>query len=256
MCYSKLIKKVAPTPKIEKYDKFLFVAAHADDIPKAAGGTVKKLIGSGKEVKFLITTDSCLSIEQSENITERAELRKKEALLSAAILGVKEVEFLPFSECDKIEFEEITNEIAKVIDAFRPDVVFVDDYTTPNELLFADEITSKATVRAIELLKNVTTAEKLNCNTLRIKALSFYNSVRNNAYICVNGCLEMKLQAVMAQNSLLPKKDLDKFGYMRAYKSLIRLTALRNGLRSFKFYAEGFYVVGGKATHNMPEINL
>lgn len=256
MCIVKLIKRVVPTPKIEKYNRFLFVAAHADDIPKAAGGTVKKLVNLEKEVKFLITTNSVLSVNQPQDLEERAALRKREALLSAAILGVKEVEFLPFSENEKIDFDKLVDEIAKVVVEYKPDVIFIDNYKTPNELLFTDEITSRATIRVIELVKNPTEASETSCDAVKIKAIAFYNSIKNNAYVCVNGCLGMKLQAVMAQNSLLPKKDMDKFGYMRAYKSLIRLSAIRCGLRSFKFYAEGFYVVGGKATHNMPEINF
>ena len=47
-----LIKAVAPTPKIEKYKRYLFIAPHPDDIEIAVGGTVARLAREGKEVYY------------------------------------------------------------------------------------------------------------------------------------------------------------------------------------------------------------
>lgn len=258
MCYGLFIKRIVPTPDIRKYKKFLFIAAHAGDVAKAAGGTVNKLAKAGKEIKILITTDSISECPKNADYNEYTERRRKEELASAAVLGVKEVEFLSFrdGETSEEKTEAMAKEIAAIIRKFQPDAVFADDVSTPNELMPGDRITTDAVVKAILSAKNAFESEKTGERKFNVKALALYNTVRPNAYIGVSGALEAKLHAVMMHNSLLPEKNEDKFAYMRSYKSLITLSALRNGLKSGKIFAEGFYAIGGKAMHNMPEINF
>ncbi len=257
MCYGFLIKRIVPAPDIRKYNKFLFIAAHAGDIAKAAGGTVAKFAKTNKEVKILITTDfSAEPRKEGVSKEEYTERRRKEELASAAVLGVKEVEFLDFEDGkigEKIT-EDMAKEIAAVISKFQPDAVFIDDINTPNELMSGDKVTTEATIKAINELRSG--KKEISTEKFNVKAIAFYNTVRPNVFINVRGALEAKLHAVMMNVSLVPEKNEDRFVYMRTYNSLIKLTALRNGLKCGKIFAEGYYVMGGKATHNMPEINF
>lgn len=256
MLYKKLLKNLLPVTDIKKYRKFLFIAAHAGDLAKAAGGTISKFSELGKEIKILITTDSTSTINDNVDMEKAIEKRRKEELASATILGVKEVEFLNNADgkyCDKNKLEK---EILEVISAYKPDVIFLDSIMTPNELMSGDIITSKAVVSAVEAIRIKMFSEKENMMQHRIKALVFYNAVKANYYINIFGKTEKKLNAIMVHESLLPKNPEEKFSYMRSYRSLIRLSALINGLKSGKLYTEGFYVVSGNSAHNMPEINL
>ena len=47
----------APTPKIESFQRYLFIGPHPDDIEIGAGATAAKLAAAGKDVCFLICTD-------------------------------------------------------------------------------------------------------------------------------------------------------------------------------------------------------
>lgn len=256
MLYKKLLKNILPVTDIKKYHKFLFIAAHAGDLAKAAGGTISKFSELGKEIKILITTDSSSTITEYSDIKKAIEKRRKEELASATIMGVKEVEFLDNPDgkyCDKNKLEK---EILEVISAYKPDVIFLDSIITPNELMSGDIITSKAAISAVETLRIKNFSDKEKTVQHRIKALVFYNTVKPNYSISIFGKTEKKLNAVMVQESLMPGNAEEKFSYMRSYRSLIRLSALINGLKSGKLYAEGFYVVSGNSAHNMPEINL
>lgn len=54
---SLILKFAAPLPKIESYQRYLFLGPHPDDIKIGAGATAAKFASAGKDVCFLICTD-------------------------------------------------------------------------------------------------------------------------------------------------------------------------------------------------------
>ena len=52
-----VLKAAAPLPDIEKFDRYLFIGPHPDDIEIGAGATAAKLAARGKSVCFLICLD-------------------------------------------------------------------------------------------------------------------------------------------------------------------------------------------------------
>ena len=51
------IKFAAPFPKVESFERYLFLGPHPDDIEIGAGATVAALAAQGKTICFLICTD-------------------------------------------------------------------------------------------------------------------------------------------------------------------------------------------------------
>ena len=51
------LRFAAPPPKIEQFDRILFLGPHPDDIEIGAGATACKLARQGKKVSFLICLD-------------------------------------------------------------------------------------------------------------------------------------------------------------------------------------------------------
>ena len=91
----------ASVPKVEAFDRYLFIGPHPDDIEVGAGATVAKLTAAGKRVTFLICTDGRYGLDHAPaDTTPEAlvELRRAEALASARSLGVEDVRFLDFSD--------------------------------------------------------------------------------------------------------------------------------------------------------------
>ena len=51
------LKFAVPVPKLENFQRYLFVGPHPDDIEIGAGATAAKLASQGKTVCFLVCTD-------------------------------------------------------------------------------------------------------------------------------------------------------------------------------------------------------
>ena len=79
----------APLPRIEQYERYLFLGPHPDDIEIGAGATAAKLAAAGKQVTFLICMDGRYGLEHAPAGTtpeQLVELRKAEAIASAPSL--------------------------------------------------------------------------------------------------------------------------------------------------------------------------
>ena len=78
------LRFAAPPPKVEAFDRYLFIGPHPDDIEIGAGATAAKLAANGKQVTFLICTDGRFGLETAPEGTtpdELREIRKAEAML-------------------------------------------------------------------------------------------------------------------------------------------------------------------------------
>jgi LmbE family N-acetylglucosaminyl deacetylase len=101
----------------------LAVGAHPDDIEIGAGGTIAKHVQRGDEVNFLILTYG----EASGN----AGIRKKEAEMSAKILGVKSIRFGGFPDTKVPLSVETIHAIEEGMRKTNPDRIYapsVADY--------------------------------------------------------------------------------------------------------------------------------
>ena len=76
-----ILRFAALIPKIEQFDRFLFIGPHPDDIEIGAGATAAKLAAAGKKVCFLICTDGRYgegNVPQTGDAL--AQLRREEAI--------------------------------------------------------------------------------------------------------------------------------------------------------------------------------
>lgn len=129
MCFSKiLVNALSPIPKIEKYDNFVFVGPHPDDIEIGAGATVKKLTESGKSVHYIIVTDGdCGTTDASVTFEKLAQIRKNEAIDAAKFLGVKSVTFLGYGDGGIYSADEAALKIAAELARLKAQIVFAPD---------------------------------------------------------------------------------------------------------------------------------
>jgi len=121
--------------------KILVIVAHPDDEVLGMGGTIKKLSKQGYNVKIVIMATGIAArrstnFQNSYNYTLH-ETNKKimdkqiqtlytHATKAAKILGVTNVEFLnyPDNEMDKVSNLELTKSIEKIIEKFKPEVIY------------------------------------------------------------------------------------------------------------------------------------
>jgi len=131
-----ILKIAAPIPKIESYNRFLFIGPHPDDIEIGAGATVAKLVDMGKKVRFLVCIDGRFGTGNAPEGIEGDKLvalRQEEAKKSAAKLGVSEVHFLNLKDGGFYEQKELILGIAKEVGEFAPEVIFAPDPCVTSE---------------------------------------------------------------------------------------------------------------------------
>lgn len=122
----------SPLPKLDSFDRYLFIGPHPDDIEIGAGATAAKLVQSGKAVAFLCCIDGRFG-SGTVPPEELIPMRRAEATVSAAALGVTDVRFLPFCDGGFYEQNELKSAIARIVGEFKPDVIFCPDPQVKSE---------------------------------------------------------------------------------------------------------------------------
>lgn len=260
---SRIIRTAVPIPKVESFDKYLFIGPHPDDIEIGAGATAAKLAALGKKVTFLVCLDGRYGLENAPEGTtseELIEIRKKEAVASAKILGVSDVRFLGLSDGGfyrtGLEGGEIPDEgsllakMAKVIGEVQPDIIFATDPDVKSECHTDHINVGECAKRLAFFAPFEDIMAKFGAGNAQVKAIAFYMTGSPNCFVKTKGLLKKQFDAIFeCHKSQYPEgcPDIDSL------KLYIKLRAFFFGLRSFKGQAEGFRVLGRTHMHCLPE---
>jgi LmbE family N-acetylglucosaminyl deacetylase len=114
--------RMPPLPMPDDWSRALVIAAHPDDIEYGLGAAVASWTSSGKEVRYLLATrgEAGMAGVPPE---EAGPVREEEERRSAAVVGVREVEFLDFRDGVLEAGPELRRAIAGAIRRHRPDLV-------------------------------------------------------------------------------------------------------------------------------------
>ena len=112
----------------EKQADVLVITPHPDDAEFGVAGTVVHWVKQGKDVVYIVCTNGDKGTDNPDvTPDELAEIRKKEQLQAARILGVKEVVFLGHPDQSLEDTPEFRKEIVRLIRIYRPDTVVTSD---------------------------------------------------------------------------------------------------------------------------------
>lgn len=248
-----ILKFAAPLPKIEEYDRFLFIGPHPDDIEIGAGATAAKLVDMGKEVCFLVCIDGRFGTTNAPEGLEGdklVEVRRQESLTSAAKLGVSEVRFLNFKDGGFYEQKDLIRGIAKEVGEFKPDVIFAPDPCVTSEC-HRDHLNVGNAARQIAYFapyKEI--MHEYGTESAPVKALAYYMTAKPTQYIKTSGYLKKQIDAIFTSHlSQFP----EGCGDAQSIPLYLKLRSIDFGIRSFKGCAEGFRVLGVTQMHCLPE---
>ena len=254
MSLIKLILKAAvPTPKIENYRRFLFVGPHPDDIEIGAGATAAKLAAMGKTVCFLVCLDGRFgdgNAPEGVRGEKLVECRKKEALASAAALGISDVRFLNLSDGGFYEQKELVEGIARVAGEFQPDVILAPDPCVTSECHVDHLNVGNAAKQVAYFAPYGGIMAGYGAKAAPVQALAYFMTAKPNAYVNTRGYLKVQLKAIFGCHlSQFPEGCPDA----QSIPLYLKLRAMDFGLRSFTGCAEGFRVLGVTQMHCFPE---
>ena len=255
MLLASIIRKVAPPPSIESFDRFLFLGPHPDDIEIGAGATIAKLAGKGKKITFLICTDGRFGLDfvpEGTTPEKLIEIRKKESISAAARLGVTDVRFLGFSDGGAYAFEDLKKKIAQVIGEVQPEVIFAPDPCVNSEC-HTDHLNVGEAARRIAFFAPFSQIMAgLDAQSADVQALAYYMTAKPNQYIGIGNEMTKQMRSIQTHVSQFPKNS-DAFRQVALY---LKLRSIYFGTKSLKGKAEGFRVLGRVQMHCLPEAGL
>jgi len=248
-----ILKAVVPIPKVEDFQRYLFVGPHPDDIEIGAGATAAKLAAAGKEICFLICTDGRFGDGSApEGIRGDALVatRKQESIRSAAILGVQDVRFLDLSDGGFYQQETLVKKIAHVVGDFQPDIILAPDPDVTSEC-HADHRNVGNAVRQIACFAPYGgIMSGYGAVAAPVKALAYFMTAKPNRFVQTRNYLQLQHKAIFdCHLSQFPHGSADG----KAISTYLKLRAIDFGLRSMKGQAEGFRVLGVTHMHCLPE---
>ena len=250
------IKFAAPFPKVQSFNRYLFVGPHPDDIEIGAGATVAALTDQDKSICFLICTDGhygTVNLKEGVSEEELIAIRREEAVRSAAALGVKDVRFLGLSDGGFYDNDELLRGIAGVISDFQPDVIFAPD-PAPSSECHIDHLNVGKAVRTLAVnAANPGIMKKLGATPCPLKAVAFYMTAKPNVFMKTTGFVKKQFAALFENHlSQYPAGCPDR----KAIELYLKLRARDFGMRSFHITAEGFRILGTTHMHCLPEAGL
>ena len=247
--FNAILRRVAPIPKLDSFERYLFIGPHPDDIEVACAPSIRALTGAGKHVSFLIATDGRMgSVDPALSGDALVKLRQAEATASAAQLGVTDVTFLPFHDGGMYHMEDAACEIAKYIVLNKPDAVFAPDPNVISECHIDHIKTGMAAKMSMNMAPFESVMKSINSSGCHaVKALAFYYTDKPNAYLGVKQTFSARAEALACHKSQFDEKMVSDICMY------FKLRSIRFGLRRLMGLADGYRTLSSTHMHCFPE---
>ena len=231
--------------------KILIIVAHPDDEVLGMGGTIKKLTKQSHNVKIVILATGITSRRSSDysnstdyksdekiKNTTKKQLKElqKDAKNASKILGVTKLDMMEFpdNEMDKITNLEVTKRIEKIIDEFKPQIIYthseydlnVDHRIIHNAVITATRPTQKFIVKKVITFEVPSSTE-----------WNFSKKFIPNIFVDISKELSVKTRAMKEY-----RNEIRKFPHPRSVEGL-EIIAKRWGSVSGYNAAEAFCLV-------------
>ena len=246
------LRLAAPAPHLNDFSRFLFIGPHPDDIEIGCGATVAALTDAGRSVSFLICTDGRYGLENAPAGTtpeDLIEIRNREALAGAKVLGVTDVRFLGLCDAGNYQKEELLGGIARVIGELQPEMIFAPDPCVPAEC-HPDHLAVGEAARTLAFFAPYREIMALHgAKSADVQALGYYMTARPNRFSASGPSFPRQQQALSCHASQFPAGS----EALRSLTLYLKLRSYDFGIRSLKGRAEGFRVLGKTQMHCIPE---
>ena len=251
---SLVVRNFVPLPKVESFDRYLFIGPHADDIEIGAGATVAKLTCQGKKVTFLICTDGRYGEALAGGLKGKGlvEKRREESIRSAAVLGVSDVRFLDLEDGGNYKKKDLLRGIAGVLADIKPDILFAPDPDVKTEA-HVDHLNVGKAAKMLACLAPYPGIMKRFLNDqeigIPVQAAAFYMTASPNRFVKTKSLIQKQFEAIGCHASQYPKGS-DALEQLKLY---LKVRTADFGLRTLSPAAEGFRVLGQVHMHCLPE---
>lgn len=180
---------------------------HPTDIEMGMGGTVARLTREGKDVVFVVCTNSETSTSNPEMKPDKlARIRKKEQLAAAEILGVKEVIFLEYPDLGLEDTPAFRKEILRLILKYRPEIVATHDpyyhiYQSNPDHRVLGRVVLDAVWPTAMAPNAYPDLQKQGYKLHKVQEIWLFQAEQNNFFMDITDTLELKRKAINCRGS-------------------------------------------------------
>ena len=108
----------------DRIERVMVVTAHPDDSEFGAGWTDAKMVKEGREVAYVVVTNGNKGSGDRAMTPERlVAIREEEQRNAAKVLGVADVRFLGYPDCEVEDTRDLRRDVTREIRRFRPDLI-------------------------------------------------------------------------------------------------------------------------------------
>lgn len=194
----------------------LGVAAHPDDLDFGAAGTMAAFAKQGAEVYYVILTDGRNGTSNRDLSAQNLiTTRQQEQRNAARALGVKDVFFLDYVDCELANTTELKKDIVRYIRQLKPEVIVTMDPTLVYSARYGminhtdHRAAGQATLDATYPLArdHLAFADLLaeGLQPHKVKTALLINVDQHNFAVDITDTIDLKLQALKAHASQMPQ---------------------------------------------------
>jgi LmbE family N-acetylglucosaminyl deacetylase len=204
----------------ENQPRVMVIQAHPDDAEFLCAGTVARLIESGYRVQYVLATSGDKGSDDLDATPEElAATREREQLEAARILGVAEVTFLRHHDGELEVTLPFRAELAGVIRAGRPDVVFTFDPWQRYQVHPDHRALGTTALDAVAAARDpLYFPEQIRDGLAaqRVHNVYLFASDEPNYYVDITATIGKKLEALRAHTSQFKGTHIEEFIRARA----------------------------------------
>lgn len=230
-------------------ERVMVIYAHPDDAEFGTSGTCAKWVREGVHVTYCMVTNGASGSSDPDMTREKlAEIRRKEQLQAAEILGISEVVFMGFEDGYLYPDLELRKAVAREIRKARPDAIISQDptsrYWAPSYLNHPDHIAvGEVVFRSINpdassglMFPELWTEEGLEPH--KPDALFVVAFQDPDAFVDITDTIDLKVKALEAHASQVGEWPVGEF--IRERNKQIAAVAKEKGFEGPFEYAESY----------------
>jgi len=195
---------------IDGSERVMVISPHPDDVDFGCSGTIARWSRMGADITYVICTSGDKGTDSPMETESIIEIREREQLAAAEIVGVKKVVFLQLRDGELENTPEFRKILVRVLRQHRPDVVLSMD---PANVSFENVYVSHADHRATALAafdaiypaaRNRNFFPELLEEGLlphTVNRIYFFGTADPNTWIDISETIETKIEALRAHKS-------------------------------------------------------
>jgi LmbE family N-acetylglucosaminyl deacetylase len=208
---------------LEGSERVMVISPHPDDVDFGCSGTLAQWSRRGVDITYVICTSGDKGTDLPVAPESLAEIREKEQLAAAAIVGVRKVVFLRLKDGELENNREFRKILVRQLRQHRPDIVLAMD---PANVRFDNAYVSHSDHRAAALAafdaiypaaRNRNFFPELLEEGLlphAVNSIYFFGTADPNTWIDISETMETKIEALRAHKSQVEAFE-DLSGWVR-----------------------------------------